>query len=331
MTGRSSVQAPASVVMVRPHRFRPNPATTADNAFQASPRARDADEVARAAHDEVTALAVRLEAARVTVHLFDDTSETRPDAVFPNNWFSTHADGRVAIYPMYAPSRRAERRADVIDLLKRRYRVREVIDYAGLEEENVFLEGTGAMVLDHRDRVAYAARSNRMSGAALARFCADFGYEPVVFDTADRAGRPVYHTNVLMTLGTDVCLIALGMIPDAAWQAEVAARLESSGRALIDLREDQVSDFAGNAIELSGEHGPFLVMSRRGLDALTPTQRAAIESRLSILAADVPTIELAGGSVRCMIAGVHLEGRGEGGSVKHDTGREAARARRRRL
>ena len=176
----SFIQAPAAVVMVRPHRFTPNPETAADNAFQSLAAKEAAQAVAGTAHREVTAAAERLEAEGVRVHLFEDEGERdTPDSVFPNNWFSTHSGGHVAIYPMYAPSRRRERRADVIEMLKSEYRVQDVIDYSGLEQDGLFLEGTGAMVLDHLARVAYTARSNRADPVALERFSTHFNFEPM--------------------------------------------------------------------------------------------------------------------------------------------------------
>ncbi len=305
-----SVQAPKSVVMIRPHHFHPNPATAEDNVFQASDAERSASAIAAAAHAEVTRAAERLEAAGVTVHLFEDEGQATPDSVFPNNWFSTHSGGHVAIYPMYSPSRRKERRIDVIEMLKRRYRVQDVIDYSGLEEDNVFLEGTGAMVLDHIERVAYAARSNRTSEVALERFCTHFNFEPVVFDAVDASGRPIYHTNVLMCIGTEFCLIGLNTIRDAARRAEIAERLADGGRAIIDLTHEQITEFAGNAIELHGRNGRVVAMSSRALKALRPDQVAVLEGLATVLPLDVPTIELAGGSVRCMLAGIHLAARG---------------------
>lgn len=305
-----SVQAPKSVVMIRPHHFHPNPATAEDNVFQASDAERSASAIAAAAHAEVTKAAERLEAAGVTVHLFEDEGRTTPDSVFPNNWFSTHSGGHVAIYPMYSPSRRKERRIDVIEMLKRRYRVQDVIDYSGLEEDNVFLEGTGAMVLDHIERVAYAARSNRTSEVALERFCTHFNFEPVVFDAVDASGRPIYHTNVLMCIGTEFCLIGLNTIRDAARRAEIAERLTDGGRAIIDLTHEQITEFAGNAIELHGRNGRVVALSSRALKALRPDQVAVLEGLATVLPLDVPTIELAGGSVRCMLAGIHLAARG---------------------
>ncbi|EYD70424.1 citrulline utilization hydrolase CtlX [Limimaricola hongkongensis] len=305
----ASVQAPRAVVMIRPHHFRPNPQTAADNAFQSLDTARDAAAVAQAAHDEATRAAERLEAAGITVHRFEDTGTQTPDSCFPNNWFSTHAGGHVAIYPMYSPNRRQERRADVIALLKHRYRVQDVIDYSGLEQDGIFLEGTGAMVLDHVERVAYAARSMRTNEVALERFCTHFNFEPVTFDAQDAQGRAVYHTNVLMCIGTRFAMIGLDTIRAPARRAEIAQRLAESGREIVDLTHGQIGDFAGNAIELAGRDGPVLALSRRAWAALRPAQQAALERHATILPLAIPTIELAGGSVRCMLAGIHLASR----------------------
>jgi hypothetical protein len=303
------MQAPSSVVLIRPHHFAPNPATAGDNSFQSLDDRRTADELAADACDEVTAVAHALQHAGVEVHLFDDTEANRPDSVFPNNWFSTHAGGHVALYPMYSPSRRTERRPDVIETLKRRYRVQDVIDYSGLEHDDVFLEGTGAMVLDHLTRVAYTARSNRANPIALERFCTNFGYEPMAFDAADASGVPVYHTNVMMCIATEFAMVGLDMIADAERRRQVIERLTSPGRSVIGLTHGQLSDFAGNAIELQGRVGRVLALSTRAHDSLTVEQRHVISRSCTLLPLSVPTIELAGGSVRCMIAGVHLDAR----------------------
>ncbi len=305
-----SVQAPAAVVMIRPHRFHPNPQTAADNAFQLEPRA-PARALAAAAYREVSAAAERLQAEGVRVHLFDDTGEQdTPDSVFPNNWFSTHPGGHVALYPMYAPNRRRERRGDVIDLLKTHYRVQDVIDYSGLEQDGLFLEGTGAMVLDHLARVAYVARSRRADPVALERFCTHFNYEPMVFDALDPSGRPIFHTNVLMSIASEFAMIGLRDFVEPVRAAELRARLRECGRELIELDARQVAGFAGNAIELSGRGGePLLALSRRALDTLERAQRRLIERSARLLPLDIPTVELAGGSVRCMLAGVHLQPR----------------------
>ncbi|KVO28218.1 citrulline utilization hydrolase CtlX [Burkholderia ubonensis] len=302
-----SIQAPAAVVMIRPHHFQPNPQTSADNAFQRSGGAGDARAVSAAARDEVGAAAQRLADAGVRVHVFDDHGEhDTPDSVFPNNWFSTHPGGHVALYPMTCPNRRRERRADVIEMLKTEYRVQDVIDYSGLEYDDVFLEGTGAMVLDHVARIAYTARSRRADPVALERFCTHFNFEPICFDTADADGRPIYHTNVMMSVATEFALIGLDLISDPNRRDEIRRRLAETGRTVVALESSQIANFAGNALELSGRDARVLALSRRAFDCLTPRQRRLIERSAQLLPLDVPTIELAGGSVRCMLAGIHL-------------------------
>jgi hypothetical protein len=307
-----SVQAPRAVVLIRPHRFQPNPHTRGDNAFQAHDRQRTSGQIAAEAYAEATGVASRLAGAGVRVHLFEDETGSAPDAVFPNNWFSTHPGGRIAIYPMYSPSRQCERRPDIIEILKAVYHVQEVIDYSGLEHDGIYLEGTGAMVVDHIDRVVYAARSNRASEVALERFCAQFNYEPMLFDAADPAGTPIYHTNVLMCIGTEFAMIGLSAITDPIRRGQVRRRLAETGRAIIDLTPSQVGDFAGNAIEVTGSNGRLLALSARAMRALSPAQLKIIEASATPLAVDVRTIELGGGSVRCMIAGVHLTPRAAG-------------------
>ena len=289
-----SIQAPGAVVMIRPHHFHPNPETADDNAFQRTATDASPHAIAGRARDEVTVAAAALEAAGVTVHIFDDFGgQETPDSVFPNNWFSTHAGGHVAIYPMYSPNRRRERRLDVID-------------YSGLEYDDLFLEGTGAMVLDHLDRVAYTARSNRANAVALERFCTHFNFEPMAFSSADAAGCPIYHTNVMMCIGTEFAMIGLDMITDPVRRAEIQTRMQETGREVIALDGRQIAGFAGNAIELSTDSGRILAMSTRAKASLNPDQIGIIERSARILPLSVPTIEMAGGSVRCMLAGIHL-------------------------
>ncbi|GAA1885326.1 arginine deiminase-related protein [Paeniglutamicibacter psychrophenolicus] len=312
-------------MLVRPHCFAPNPETAGDNAFQVPADGLDAEILASAARDEVTGLALALESAGITVHLFDDHDHNRPDSVFPNNWLSTHAGGHVAVFPMYAPNRRNERRADILELLKFRYRVQDVIDYSGLEVDDVFLEGTGAMVLDHGARVAYAARSRRADPVALERFCTNFGYEPMAFDAVDSSGAAVYHTNVMMTVATDFAMIGLDMIRSPERRRQVAERLSAGGRAIIGLTHEQVRMFAGNAIELQGTNGRYLALSRTAFACLTEAQKEVIQRSCTLLPVDVSTIELAGGSVRCMIAGIHLDPRPTPTDVDGLSGQSAAR------
>ena len=307
------LQTPGAVVMVRPHRFSPNPETAHDNTFQSVASQGDVQNAAGmsdAAHQEVTVVAQRLQDAGVTVHLFeDDGLRETPDSVFPNNWFSTHSGGHVALYPMFAPNRRRERRQDIIEMLKSDYRVQDVIDYSGLEGDGLFLEGTGAVVLDHVERVAYACLSRRTSEVILERFCTHFNFEPMAFATLGGADKPVYHTNVMMCIASQFALVDDSLITDPLRRQAVVQRLADSGREIVTLLPEQIAAFAGNAMELAGTKGPLLAISSKGLASLRSDQRMAIEKYAEILPLAVPTIEQAGGSVRCMLAGVHLKRR----------------------
>lgn len=309
-----SVQAPSSVVMIRPNRFRPNPETAGDNRFQSLPNL-SAAEVAARAQAEFDGAATQLRGAGVRVHVFQDEAEDTPDSVFPNNWFSTHHGGHVAIFPMYAENRRRERRSDVIEMLKREYRVAEVTDYSGLESDGLALEGTGAMVLDHIGRLAFVARSHRADPVLLERFCTRFGYEPIVFDAVDAGGTPVYHTNVLMAVGTHVAMVGLDMVVADERRRTIVDRLQEAGRDVIALYPHQIGEFAGNAIELATPGGLIMALSARALDALNPDQITTLERTVRLVPLDLPTIESAGGSARCMIAGLHLARRPQADEV----------------
>jgi hypothetical protein len=303
-----SIQAPSSVVMIRPDQFHPNPQTAGDNVFQIELNA-DATTIAAQAQSEFDQAVETLREVGIDAHVFQDHGADTPDSVFPNNWFSTHAGGSVAIYPMYAENRRRERRADVIELLKHDYRVQEVIDYSGLEPDGLYLEGTGAMVIDHLTRVAYVARSHRADPILLERFCTQFGYEPIVFDAVDQNGVPVYHTNVLMAIGTKIAMISLEMIPDTDRREEIAKRLREPDREIINLTPAQIHAFAGNAIELTSNQSRVLALSKCAFDALIPEQISKLEQSVKLLPLSIPTLESAGGSVRCMLAGIHLSKR----------------------
>jgi hypothetical protein len=302
-------QAPSSVVMIRPHHFTANPQTAVDNTFQTMAGDDTAQEASSALYEfdhAVNALVTK----GIAVHVFEDFGERNtPDSVFPNNWFSTHTGGHIAVYPMFTANRRLERRWDVIEFLKREYRVQDVIDYSGLEQDELALEGTGAMVLDHIERVAYVAKSNRADPVILERFCTNFNFEPMAFQSANRQGKAVYHTNVMMTIATHYALICSSMIVDPVRRVSVIKRLEESGRDVVDLTEAQINCFAGNAMEMTAGSSRYLAMSSRGVDCLTHEQRKTIEAHAEILPISIPTIETAGGSVRCMIAGIHLSKR----------------------
>ena len=263
-----SAHSPSAVVMVRPHHFYVNPQTAADNAFQQADINCCPETLATSAYQELSVAAGKLESAGIRVHVFEDEGTETPDSVFPNNWFSTHAGGHIAIYPMLSPARRKERRPDIIEMLKSRYRVQDVIDYSGLEPDGLFLEGTGAMVLDHIDRVAYAVKSKRTDPIALERFCTHFNYEPIVFEAEDENGVSIYHTNVLMCIATSFVMIGLDMITDPVRRQEIVDRFESSGREVIALSHSQIASFAGNAIELQSPKGRVLALSSKALKRL---------------------------------------------------------------
>jgi len=302
-------QAPSAVLMIRPRTFQPNPETAVDNAFQSAGVANVSERqaVAAQAQIEVASVAAALRGAGVGVVMFEDREGIdTPDSVFPNNWISTHEDGRVVLYPMATPSRRRERRNDVVEGLGERYAVSQVLDLSPVELEGRYLEGTGALVLDHVHRIAYMARSGRANEAVLDQWCEAMGYTAEVFDTVDQAGQPIYHTNVVFSIATDFVVAGLGNIPDPVERARIAARLGETGRDVIEIDRGQVAEFAGNGLELTGSRGRLFVLSARALAALRPDQIAAIETSARILAIGIPTIERSGGSVRCMLAGIHL-------------------------
>ena len=313
MYSRSMTQSAAhaqntdSVLMIRPGRFYPNPETAADNAFQRDAN-RDLDALTLVARNEFDAAVQTLRAAGVNVHVFEDTAEPeKPDAVFPNNWMSTHHDGRIALFPMYSNLRRRERRKDIVEELRKHYRVTDVIDYSAFEDEGCYLEGTGSLVLDHVNKIAYVSLSNRSNPKVIQRFADDFGHEPVTFTSIGSDGQPIYHTNVMMCIGTDFAMVGLDMIPNKAERQEVRARLEETGKEIVELSADQIGNFAGNAIELQNRRGEkLLVLSTRAAGALTGEQRERLIRYARLVPLELPTIELGGGSARCMIATIRL-------------------------
>jgi hypothetical protein len=300
-------QSTNSVLMIRPSRFYSNPETAADNAFQRNAD-RDSDALTLMARKEFDAAVQTLRAAEINVHVFEDTAEPeKPDAVFPNNWISTHHDGRIALFPMYSALRRRERRLDIVDDLRKHFRVSEVIDYSAFENEGCCLEGTGSLVLDHLNKVAYVSLSHRSNPKVIQRFAEDFSYEPVTFTSVGSDGQPVYHTNVMMSIGTVFAMVGLEMIPNSAERQQVRARLEKTGKAIVELSTDQIANFAGNAIELHNKDGQkLLVLSGRADHALTRDQRKNLSRYARLVPLEIPTIELGGGSARCMIATIHL-------------------------
>ena len=300
-------QSTDSVLTIRPGRFYPNPETAADNAFQRNADS-DSDALTLLARKEFDGAVQTLRAAGVNVHVFEDTAEPeKPDAVFPNNWISTHHDGRVALFPMYSALRRRERRQDIIEELRSHYRVAEVIDYSAFEDEGCYLEGTGSLVFDHVNKIAYVSLSKRSNPKVIQRFADDFSYEPVIFTSIGPNGQSIYHTNVMMCIGTAFAMVGLDVIPNKAERQQVRARLEKTGKEIVELSADQIANFAGNAIELQNKGGEkLLVLSSRAARALTEDQRERLSRYARLVPLELPMIELGGGSARCMIATIHL-------------------------
>ncbi len=299
-------QAAPAVLVIEPARFAANAETRASNRFQR--QAPETEALREAARRELEGLAEALENAGVRVLRFAGAEALGlPDEVFPNNWISTHADGTLVTYPMAAPSRRRERRADVVGALAREFRVSRHLDLSDAETRGLYLEGTGSLVLDRRERVAYACRSVRTSPELVARFAAELGFTSELFTAADRDGYAVYHTNVAMSVGTGFAVVAAGSIPDRAERERVVGRLEATGRAVVRLDPDQLHAFAGNLLELEGRAGAVIALSRGALASLDSAQKAVLERCGRLLPADVDTIErIGGGSVRCMLAEIFL-------------------------
>jgi len=296
--------------MIRPVSFESNPLTAESNRFQcrttASPQQQQA-----AALREFDGLADTLRAAGIEVVVADDTPTPHtPDSIFPNNWISTHADGRVVLYPMEAENRRTERRADIIETLSDQHGllVSEVVDLTAHEATGHFLEGTGSLVLDRVNHVAYACLSSRTHLDVLGEFAQRMDYDVVAFDAVDSDGVPIYHTNVLMNVGEELAVICDAAISRPEQRAAVLTRLQDSGHDILTLSYDQLHAFAGNMLELRNTDGERVIaMSQQAFDSLDEEQRDRLSAQATIVCAPIDTIEsCAGGSVRCMLAEIHL-------------------------
>ena len=303
-------QLASTVLMIRPTRFESNPLTAASNRFQGRSDATP-EEQQQAALREFDALADALREADITVVAVDDTPEPHtPDSIFPNNWVSFHADGRVVLYPMEATNRRTERRTDIIDLLTDDFgfQVAEILNMTEHENSGHFLEGTGSMVLDRVNKIAYACLSSRTQLDPLGDFAQRMGYEVVAFDAVDREGIPIYHTNVLMNVGESVAVICDAAITRDDQRHAVLARLEESGHSVMSLNYEQLDAFAGNMLELRNKKGARVIaMSDRAWNSLHKDQRASLRANGEVVTSNINNIEdSAGGSVRCMLAEIHL-------------------------
>jgi hypothetical protein len=303
-------QSTSDVLMIRPVRFTGNVETSASNRFQDTSAQVPAERAQAAAAQEFDALATALKDAGVSVHVFPDTPDPHtPDSIFPNNWVSFHADGSVVLYPMLAENRRRERRTELLEKLsvERGFRIARILDLTSHERQGKFLEGTGSLVLDRVNRIAYACISPRTDMDVLGDFAQQLDYDVVAFEALDGSGTPIYHTNVLMCIGTRFAAICSACLREDERQG-VVDTLRTTGHEIVDLSLTQLVAFAGNMLELRSARGENVVaMSKRALDSLSAAQRAELERSAPIVAAPIPTIEtLGGGSVRCMLAEIHL-------------------------
>ncbi|MEO7602151.1 MAG: arginine deiminase-related protein [Sphingomicrobium sp.] len=302
----SDAQTSGTVLMVRPAAFGFHAEAARSNAF-AKPAA--GEEVAEAALREFEGLASALERAGVLVLVLDDTpNPPKPDAVFPNNWVSFHGDGTIILYPMATAARRLERRTEALKRLlsDHGFAVRRTVDLSQSEQDGQYLEGTGSLILDRPGRRAFAALGPRTMQTSLEAFADATGFDVVKFGCADREGRPIYHTNVMLSLGERFALLCAEAI-DAADRERVIAAIEASGREIVSVGLDAMERFACNILTLEGRNGPVIAMSQTAFESLDHETRERLERHGALVTAPIPTIErVGGGSVRCMIADVHL-------------------------
>lgn len=295
-------QTTDTVLMISPVAFDYNEETAVNNAFQEEDNQSNTAEQARKESDAYIKL---LEDNGINVITVEDTKKPHtPDSVFPNNWFSTHDDGTLVLYPMFAENRRLERKPAALAAIEANFNEKRVVDLTHYEGEDLFLEGTGSMVLDRVNKIAYACESPRTNKTVLEDFCKQLGYTPVLFKAADADGTEIYHTNVMMHVGTEVAVVCLESIQDDTQRAEVKESLESTGKTIVEITFDQMNHFAGNMLELHNKDGePCLIMSLTAYESLTEEQISFLESKMTLITPDLDCIEQnGGGSARCMIA-----------------------------
>lgn len=299
----------STILMVRPAAFGFNEETAANNYFQSNPGI-DKEQLQQKALTEFDNMVQTLRSHGITVLVIEDSKEPpKPDAIFPNNWLSTSPGGVLSVFPMYAPSRRIEKRDEILDQLAKEFVIREVQDWGEYEAEGRFLEGTGSMVIDHDNKMIYACVSERTSLPVLEKYAAANNFQAIVFLATDKNGRPVYHTNVMMALGEGFCVLCEEAIEEEWELIAVRQLLESTGHSIIAITRDQMHQFAGNMLQLKNNDGEkYLVMSRSAFNSLRKEQKQMLEAYSTLLPIAVPTIEeVEGGSVRCMMAEVFLE------------------------
>ena len=304
------MQTTDTVLMIEPAAFGFNAETAQNNYFQINS---ENAETQTKALQEFNNFVEKLRSKGINVITVKDTLEPHtPDSIFPNNWISMHQDGTVVLYPMCAVNRRWERRNDILEILKRNFSVKEIIDFSAPENDGKFLEGTGSMIFDHDNKLAYGSVSLRLDEQLFREFCEKFGFEPVVFhsyQTANNERLPIYHTNVMMCVADQFVVICLDCIDDETERVNVVNAIVNSRKEIIEISESQMQRFAGNMLQLQNPEGKkFLVMSLSAYQSLTPEQISNIEKYSEIIYSDLETIETnGGGSARCMLAEVFLE------------------------
>lgn len=293
------------LLMIRPVNFGFNAETAVNNTFQKN----IAGNIQQRALQEFDAFVDVLRNNKVDVTVIEDTADpSTPDSIFPNNWISFHEDGRLILYPMFAPNRRQERKAHVLDAIKNRFAVSEVVDLGKYECENIFLEGTGSMVLDRENRIAYACLSPRTDAKLLNEFCTLLGYSPVTLTSTDGEGIAIYHTNVMMCIAKTFAVICLASIRDAEERKTVVSSLQDTYKEIVDISLKQLNHFAGNMLQVRDVNGDLLlVMSTQAYNSLTTAQVEMLQKHTRIIHSSMDTIETAGGgSARCMMAELFL-------------------------
>ncbi len=302
------MQCASTIFLIRPASFIYNNETAGSNAFQNKTGLTDVDANRKAA-EEFQAFADKLKSKGVNVLVFDDTAHPqKPDAVFPNNWVSLHADGTVVLYPLFAPNRRLERRHDIVEALKKKFKVSRVIDLSKHEKETKFLEGTGSIVFDHVNKIAYACLSPRTHKELFIQLCEQLSYQPIYFYAHDPSGKEIYHTNVMMCVAEKFVVICLDSIADKVERKMMVRSFAQTEHEVIDISFGQMNRFTGNMLALqTNDNKNILALSQSSFDSLSGTQKQQIEKYCELVPLSIPTIEtIGGGSARCMIAEVFL-------------------------
>jgi hypothetical protein len=301
------MQTTSHLLMIRPVRFGYNAQTAVNNAFQVADA--NQQEVEKKAIAEFDGFVEKLRNAHVDVTVVEDTPEPHtPDSLFPNNWISFHSNGTIVLYPMFAENRRLERKPTVLAAIKNKFLIQQTEDMSVYENKQLYLEGTGSMVLDRDNRLAYACLSPRTNRQVLEDFCTRMNYTPVVFNSMDEKSQPIYHTNVMMCVADRYVVICLESIPDEKEKNNVIEKIKGSGKSIISIRLSQMNHFAGNMLQIENSSGEkILVMSSQAYESLSPNQINELSGFNTILHSSLHTIESnGGGSARCMMAEIHL-------------------------